>query len=157
DSQPAADVADVNAQSAPTLAPPAAAETPATEVPAAAPTIEASAAPLIPDQSTLEVKPRNLPISPMAAEVEEAKPEAPATSAPTPAVAPADASPVDATPASRDDGVFTRYYAVRAHIGPIAFSHDLSQVAYIVNTSGQFNIWRQSIGGGWAAQITTFE
>jgi dipeptidyl aminopeptidase/acylaminoacyl peptidase len=55
------------------------------------------------------------------------------------------------------DAEFARYYAVRTHIGPIAFAPDLSQVAYITNTSGQFNIWRQSIAGGWPAQVTTFE
>ncbi len=55
------------------------------------------------------------------------------------------------------DAEFARYYAVRTHIGPIAFSPDLAQVAYITNTSGQFNIWRESINGGWPSQVTTFE
>jgi dipeptidyl aminopeptidase/acylaminoacyl peptidase len=90
-----------------------------------------------------------------AADEVDAEPEA--LSASASAATPADSTFIGAPPASRDDGVFNRYYAVRAHIGPIAFSHDFSQVAYIVNTSGQFNIWRQSVGGGWAAQITTFE
>src|SRR5690349_11716413 len=52
---------------------------------------------------------------------------------------------------------FNRYFAVRAHMGNLAFSPDGRQIAYIVNTSGQFNIWRQAIAGGWASQITTFE
>ncbi|HET9110370.1 MAG TPA: prolyl oligopeptidase family serine peptidase [Ktedonobacterales bacterium] len=70
-------------------------------------------------------------------------------------------SPVAETaPARTDrarDAEFARYYAVRTHIGPIAFSPDLTQVAYITNTSGQFNIWRQSVSGGWPSQVTTFE
>jgi dipeptidyl aminopeptidase/acylaminoacyl peptidase len=52
---------------------------------------------------------------------------------------------------------FGRYFAVRTHMGNLAFSPDGTQVAYITNTSGQFNIWRQAVTGGWAFQVTTFE
>ena len=52
---------------------------------------------------------------------------------------------------------FERYFAVRTHFGNLAFSPDGREVAYIVNTSGQLNIWRQAITGGWATQVTTFE
>lgn len=52
---------------------------------------------------------------------------------------------------------FNRYFAVRTHFGNIAFSPDGGEVAYIVNTSGQFNVWRQPVTGGWASQVTTFE
>jgi dipeptidyl aminopeptidase/acylaminoacyl peptidase len=52
---------------------------------------------------------------------------------------------------------FERYFAVRTHMGNLAFSPDGREVAYIVNTSGQFNVWRQPITGGWASQVTTFE
>ncbi|MGZ3716629.1 MAG: hypothetical protein ACXVA4_14510, partial [Ktedonobacterales bacterium] len=52
---------------------------------------------------------------------------------------------------------FGRYFAMRTHMGNLAFSPDGSQVAYITNTSGQFNIWRQPVTGGWASQVTTFE
>lgn len=52
---------------------------------------------------------------------------------------------------------FNRYFAVRAHMGNLAFAPDGRQIAYLVNTSGQFNIWRQAIAGGWASQVTTFE
>ncbi|HEX9037734.1 MAG TPA: alpha/beta fold hydrolase [Ktedonobacterales bacterium] len=85
--------------------------------------------------------------------------EAPTASETPPATsAPETASPETASPETvKDDPNFTRYYAVRAHIGPIAFSPDLAQVAYITNASGQFNIWRQSVSGGWASQVTTFE
>ena len=65
----------------------------------------------------------------------------------------AEAAPVDRTRGAE----FARYYAVRTHLGPIAFSPDLSQVVYITNTSGQFNVWRQGVGGGWPSQVTTFE
>ena len=52
---------------------------------------------------------------------------------------------------------FSRYFAVRTHMGNLAFSPDGTQIAYITNTSGQFNIWRQPVTGGWASQVTTFE
>ena len=52
---------------------------------------------------------------------------------------------------------FDRYYAVRLYQGDLALSPDGQQVAYLVNTSGQFNIWRQPITGGWPTQVTTFE
>lgn len=83
-----------------------------------------------------------------------------ATAASAPAEAAKASQPAPARPPVADrarDAEFARYYAVRTHIGPIAFSPDLAQVAYITNTSGQFNIWRQSVNGGWAAQVTTFE
>ena len=71
-----------------------------------------------------------------------------------------DATPVD-IPDTHDESArradFNRYFAVRTHFGNIAFSPDGSEVAYIVNTSGQFNIWRQPVTGGWASQVTTFE
>ncbi|HEX8730188.1 MAG TPA: hypothetical protein VF739_16270, partial [Ktedonobacterales bacterium] len=68
-------------------------------------------------------------------------------------------APAPATPRSdrARDAEFARYYAVRTHGGPVAFAPDLSQVAYITNTSGQFNIWRQNLSGGWPSQVTTFE
>ncbi|HEX8982020.1 MAG TPA: prolyl oligopeptidase family serine peptidase [Ktedonobacterales bacterium] len=85
------------------------------------------------------------------------------TAQPTPPVATTsplqEASPAP-EPAARDrgrDADFARYYAVRNHFGPIALSPDQTQVAYIANTSGQFNIWRQGVNGGWPSQITTFE
>ena len=52
---------------------------------------------------------------------------------------------------------FERYFAFRTHFGNLALSPDGREVAYIVNTSGQFNIWRQALTGGWATQVTTFE
>jgi dipeptidyl aminopeptidase/acylaminoacyl peptidase len=72
------------------------------------------------------------------------------------AVPQAAAHEADAAEAARQAD-FDRYFAVRNHFGNLTFSPDGSQVAYIVNTSGQFNIWRQPVVGGWASQVTTFE
>ncbi len=67
---------------------------------------------------------------------------------------------VDRTPhmsrASRQ-ALFDRYFAVRSYGGNLAFAPDGSQLAYIVNTSGQLNIWRQSVLGGWPFQATAYE
>lgn len=68
----------------------------------------------------------------------------------------------ESTPAETSDerarrADFNRYFAVRTHFGNIAFSPDGGEVAYIVNTSGQLNVWRQAVTGGWASQVTTFE
>jgi dipeptidyl aminopeptidase/acylaminoacyl peptidase len=52
---------------------------------------------------------------------------------------------------------FNRYFAYRVYLGNLAFTPDGQEIAYIVNTSGQYNIWRQAIAGGWAWQVTTFE
>jgi dipeptidyl aminopeptidase/acylaminoacyl peptidase len=52
---------------------------------------------------------------------------------------------------------FDRYFAVRTHFGNLALSPDGREVAYIVNTSGQLNVWRQPVTGGWPSQVTTFE
>lgn len=53
--------------------------------------------------------------------------------------------------------LFDRYFAVRGYWGNLAFAPDGSQLAYITNTSGQLNIWRQSMLGGWPFQVTVFE
>ncbi|HEV2456778.1 MAG TPA: S9 family peptidase [Ktedonobacterales bacterium] len=52
---------------------------------------------------------------------------------------------------------FARYHAVRLHLGNLAFSPDGHQIAYITNTTGQFNIWRQAVTGGWPWQVSTFD
>ncbi|MGH2484945.1 MAG: hypothetical protein ACRDHE_02930, partial [Ktedonobacterales bacterium] len=59
--------------------------------------------------------------------------------------------------ASGDRAEFERYFGVRTHFGNLALAPDGGEVAYIVNTSGQLNIWRQALTGGWATQVTTFE
>lgn len=136
---------------------PIAEEAPAAVAPAAP--VEAAPEPAEPPATPIEEAP---PVEEKAPVAETAAPDIPAPEPAPSAVAPVapvvtGAAPGEALTAGRSDAGFTRYYAVRAHIGPIAFSPDLAQVAYITNTSGQFNIWRQSVAGGWAAQVTTFE
>ena len=93
-----------------------------------------------------------------AAAVETAEPVTAPAEPEAPLAAQAPQAEPAATASNRGrDAEFARYYAVRTHIGPIAFAPDLTQVAYITNTSGQFNIWRQGINGGWPSQVTTFE
>jgi dipeptidyl aminopeptidase/acylaminoacyl peptidase len=52
---------------------------------------------------------------------------------------------------------FNRYFATRTYFGNLALSPDATQLAYIVNTSGQLNLWHQPTSGGWPTQVTTFE
>lgn len=51
---------------------------------------------------------------------------------------------------------FEQFAAVRRTFG-LTFSPHGREVAYISNTSGQFNAWKQSAQGGWPWQLTTFE
>lgn len=51
---------------------------------------------------------------------------------------------------------FEQFTAVRLHTSA-AYSHDGEQIAFIANTSGQFNIWIVPSGGGTARQLTSFE
>ena len=52
---------------------------------------------------------------------------------------------------------FERFAAVRSFQPTLAFSPDGSEIAYSINTSGQFNLWRQPVTGGFPRQVTTFE
>jgi dipeptidyl aminopeptidase/acylaminoacyl peptidase len=52
---------------------------------------------------------------------------------------------------------FEQFMAIRRYQPTLSFSPDGSEVAYVTNTSGQFNLWRQSSGGGYPHQLTTFE
>ncbi|MGI8403635.1 MAG: prolyl oligopeptidase family serine peptidase [Thermomicrobiales bacterium] len=49
---------------------------------------------------------------------------------------------------------FDQFTAIRRYQGALAFSPDGSEIAYSVNTSGQFNLWRQSSDGGFPHQVT---
>ena len=53
---------------------------------------------------------------------------------------------------------FDQFTAIRRYgrFGSLSFSPDGSQIAYIVNTSGQYNLWRQSSDGGYPHQLTTY-
>ncbi len=57
---------------------------------------------------------------------------------------------------TRREYPFEQFTAVR-RIHGLAFSPDGREVAYIANTSGQFNLWKQSVEGGWPWQLTAFE
>lgn len=53
---------------------------------------------------------------------------------------------------------FEQFTAIRRYgYGALSFSPDGSQIAYVVNTSGQFNLWRQSSAGGYPHQLTTYQ
>lgn len=51
---------------------------------------------------------------------------------------------------------FEQFAAVRRYQPALTFSPDGSEVAYVVNTSGQFNLWRQRSAGGFPHQLTLF-
>jgi dipeptidyl aminopeptidase/acylaminoacyl peptidase len=51
---------------------------------------------------------------------------------------------------------FEQFTAVRRTLD-LVFSPDGKEVAYITNTSGQFNVWKQAVKGGWPWQLTAFE
>lgn len=52
---------------------------------------------------------------------------------------------------------FEQYMAQRRYQRTLSLSPDGSEIAYVTNTSGQFNLWRQSTGGGYPHQLTTFD
>lgn len=52
--------------------------------------------------------------------------------------------------------MFEQFTAIRRYQPTLAFSPDGSEVAYSTNTSGQFNLWRQSSEGGYPHQLTLF-
>ncbi len=52
---------------------------------------------------------------------------------------------------------FEQFAAVRRQFPGAALSANGEDVFYIVDTSGQFNVWRQSVHGGWPYQLTLFE
>jgi dipeptidyl aminopeptidase/acylaminoacyl peptidase len=49
---------------------------------------------------------------------------------------------------------FEQFTAIRRYQNTLAFSPDGSEIAYSVNTSGQYNLWRQSSNGGFPHQLT---
>lgn len=51
---------------------------------------------------------------------------------------------------------FEQFTAIRRYQPTLSFSPDGSEIAYVVNTSGQFNLWRQSSDGGFPFQMTLF-
>ena len=51
---------------------------------------------------------------------------------------------------------FEQFTAVRRYQPTLSFSPDGSEIAYSTNTSGQFNLWRQSSAGGYPHQLTLY-
>jgi dipeptidyl aminopeptidase/acylaminoacyl peptidase len=51
---------------------------------------------------------------------------------------------------------FERFIAYRRFGGGLAFTQDGADVLFVSNISGQFNLWRVSVGGGWPDQLTAF-
>jgi dipeptidyl aminopeptidase/acylaminoacyl peptidase len=52
--------------------------------------------------------------------------------------------------------LFEQFMAVRRFSGGLAFSTDGAYVYFISNISGQFNLWRVPVDGGWPDQLTAF-
>jgi dipeptidyl aminopeptidase/acylaminoacyl peptidase len=51
---------------------------------------------------------------------------------------------------------FEQFAAIRRYQPTLAFSPDGSHIAYVSDTSGQFNLWRQSTTGGEPDQLTDY-
>jgi len=51
---------------------------------------------------------------------------------------------------------FEQFTAIRRYMPTLSFSPDGSEVAYSVNISGQYNLWRQSSSGGYPHQMTLY-
>src|SRR5215207_4221893 len=51
---------------------------------------------------------------------------------------------------------FAQFMAIRRYQPTLSFSPDGSEIAYSTNTSGQFNLWKQSSAGGYPKQLTIF-
>jgi len=51
---------------------------------------------------------------------------------------------------------FDRYAAFRRFSAGLAFTPDGKDVLFVSNMSGQFNLWRVSVDGGWPEQLTPF-
>ena len=51
---------------------------------------------------------------------------------------------------------FERFNAVRKFGPALAFTADGEGVLFVSNISGQFNLWRVPVGGGWPAQLTAY-
>lgn len=51
---------------------------------------------------------------------------------------------------------FEQFFAYRRFFGEMDFSPDGAELAYIVDTTGQFNIWKQGVPTGCPRQLTVF-
>ena len=51
---------------------------------------------------------------------------------------------------------FERFIAYRRFGAGLAFTRDGAHVLFVSNMSGQFNLWRVPVDGGWPDQLTAF-
>jgi dipeptidyl aminopeptidase/acylaminoacyl peptidase len=51
---------------------------------------------------------------------------------------------------------FEQFMAYRRFSGALAFNPDATQLYFVSNMSGQFNLWCVDVEGGWPAQLTAF-
>ncbi|HEY6563837.1 MAG TPA: hypothetical protein VIY86_05035, partial [Pirellulaceae bacterium] len=52
---------------------------------------------------------------------------------------------------------FEQFAAIRRYQPTLGFSPDGAWIAYVTNTSGQFNLWKQPSSGGYPIQLTLFD
>jgi dipeptidyl aminopeptidase/acylaminoacyl peptidase len=57
---------------------------------------------------------------------------------------------------TRDLPLFEQFFAVRRFSSALAFTSDGSHLLFASNMSGQFNLWRVPVEGGWPDQLTAF-
>lgn len=51
---------------------------------------------------------------------------------------------------------FEQFMAYRRFSAGLAFTPDADRIYFVSNISGQFNLWRVSVDGGWPEQLTAF-
>lgn len=61
------------------------------------------------------------------------------------------------TRSSSSKPTFRQFASVRLYQPTLSYSPDAREIAYSTNTSGQFNLWRQPVAGGYPKQVTTFD
>jgi dipeptidyl aminopeptidase/acylaminoacyl peptidase len=57
---------------------------------------------------------------------------------------------------TRELPLFEQFFSVRRFSSALAFSSDSSHLLFASNISGQFNLWRVPVEGGWPDQLTAF-
>jgi hypothetical protein len=57
---------------------------------------------------------------------------------------------------TRKQPLFEQFFAVRRFSSALTFTQDAAHVLFASNISGQFNLWRVPVDGGWPEQLTAF-
>jgi dipeptidyl aminopeptidase/acylaminoacyl peptidase len=57
---------------------------------------------------------------------------------------------------SRPRPLFEQFFAVRRFAAALSFTADSQHLIFAANISGQFNLWRVPVHGGWPDQLTSF-